>query len=155
MPSTPPLEIVEPTASAVRAARRSRGSLADAAEKLGARKSGTVRLEELELPVSVLHALSRMMQELSEGHAVLVHSLRKDSAEVTTTQAARLLGMSRPTLVTLLDHGLIHFRMVGTHRRLRVSDVLAFGKRAALPREEKLQGLREMAESSDRLGLGY
>src|SRR4051812_37531806 len=161
MLSSEPLEIVEATTSAVRAAKQSRDAIVEAANRLEARQTGTVRLEDLELPVPVVRALARMVEELSEGNPVALHSMGGESEEFTTSQAAQLLGMSRPTLILLLDRGELPFRMVGTHRRLAVGDVLAFRRRTArnanpaASRGERLRGLEEMAETTEGLGLGY
>jgi len=160
--SSKPIDVVQATQAAVRAARRSRGAVSKAARNAGdSAQNGTVTLEEVELPVSVVRALARILEELAEGRDVAVLGEGGGHDELTTSQAAELLGMSRPTLINLLTQGEIPFRMVGTHRRLSLAHVLAYRSRPdrvvpAVPtREERLRGLREMAESTDRLGLGY
>lgn len=160
--SSKPIQFVHAADVAARAARRSRKSLSAAAESAQASsKRGTVTLEEVELPVSVVYALVRMLDELAEGRDVAVLSEGPGSGEVTTSEAAEILGMSRPTLINLLQAGAIPFRKVGTHRRMLLADVLAYRQRpdrtvpAEPTREERLRMLDEMAEYTDSLGLGY
>lgn len=43
--------------------------------------------------------------------------------EFTTTEAARQLGMSRPTLMRMIQRKGIEFRMVGKHHRIPASSV--------------------------------
>jgi excisionase family DNA binding protein len=54
--------------------------------------------------------------------------------EVTTSTAAAMLGVSRPTLMKLVQEGSIPAHKVGTHTRLRADDVLA-AKKARRKRE--------------------
>lgn len=161
MSATETLEIVEATPAAVKAAKQSRDAIIEAAERLEPGQSGTVRLNEVDLPPSVLQALARMVDTLSEGRQVTIVAVIDRPEEFTTSQAARFLGMSRPTVIALTDRGEIAFRLVGRHRRLLVKDVLAYRRRtehatvAAPSREEQLRGLREMADSTEEMGLGY
>lgn len=52
---------------------------------------------------------------------------------LTTSQAAALLGVSRPTLVTWLEGGRIPYDRHGSHRKIRRSDVLAYRDRRDIP----------------------
>jgi excisionase family DNA binding protein len=70
--------------------------------------------------------------------------------ELTTGQAADLLGVSRPTVVSLVDRGALAAARVGTHRRIRTVDVLAYRDRA---RQDRSAALDELAAVSDELGL--
>lgn len=121
-----------------------------------------LKVPALELPVSVVDALEAMLEELAQGHAVIVSTPEREDSELSTTAAAACLGMSRPTLINLLETGEIPYRMVGTHRRVRFSDVAAYKKRMAGPvddaaarRRRRLRGLREMAKISHEAGEGY
>lgn len=44
---------------------------------------------------------------------------------LTTSAAAGILGISRPTLMKMINTGLIPSHKVGTHHRLRAEDVFA------------------------------
>jgi excisionase family DNA binding protein len=68
-----------------------------------------------------------VVEELATGDAIRIAS---EKQELTTQKAADLLNVSRSYLIQLLDKGAIPYRMVGTHRRLRLSDVLAHRARS-------------------------
>ncbi|MEV6100860.1 excisionase family DNA-binding protein [Nocardia sp. NPDC051981] len=99
------------------------------------------------LPTEVLEALRLVAHALSEGKAVTVAPLH---TTLTTQEAAELLGMSRPTFVKLLDSGTIPFTRPGRHRRVRLTDVLAFRE---YRRAERAAGLSELTRISEDLGL--
>lgn len=69
---------------------------------------------------------------------------------LTTGQAADVLGVTRPTVVKLVDDGIIPAQRVGTHRRLRRDDVLAHRARSAQARRAALD---EVTRLSEELGL--
>lgn len=77
----------------------------------------------IEVPASVLALLEGMIAVLARGDAI---SLVPVSEELTTQQAANLLNMSRQYFVRLLDSGKIPHRRLGTHRRVRMQDVLEY-----------------------------
>jgi excisionase family DNA binding protein len=111
-------------------------------------KTGTTS-EELILPPSVLRVLVRVLMELGEGNSVTLTPLR---AELTTQQAADLLNVSRPHLVKLLDEGTIASRKVGTHRRVKLEDLLAYQHEFQAKRQASLE---ELAALSQDLDMGY
>jgi excisionase family DNA binding protein len=71
---------------------------------------------------------------------------------MTTQEAADLLHVSRPHLVKLLDEGAIPHYKVGTHRRVRIEDILQHRELRAGSRREKLD---ELTRLSEQLPGGY
>ena len=75
------------------------------------------------LPDELVEVLRVAAAGLAGGCAV---TLTRHEQTVTTQEAADLLGVSRPTLVRLLDQGVLPYDQPGSHRRLLLRDVLAF-----------------------------
>jgi len=105
------------------------------------------RTESLTVPAAALRLFRALLEELSKGNAVQVLPI---DAELTTQQAAELLNVSRPFVVKLVDEGVLPARKVGTHRRIRVEDVLDYRRRDD---ERRRSVLDELAEEAEELGL--
>lgn len=99
--------------------------------------------EMIGIPASAFEALRLAVDAMSKGQTIV---LAPQEEELTTQQAADLLRVSRPHLIKLLDGGEISFHRVGTHRRVRLEDVLAFRGKRLLNRREKLDELTRLSE---------
>ena len=67
--------------------------------------------------------LQNVVDAISRGDDVSF-LLNKD--ELTPNEASRLLNVSRPYLLKVMDRGLLQFRNVGRDRRIAVSDLLDY-----------------------------
>jgi excisionase family DNA binding protein len=105
--------------------------------------------ERIELPPSAVEALKAVIDALMRGQSVTLISQDK---ELTSQGAADMLHVSRPHLIKLLDRGEIPFHLVGTHRRIRLEDVLAYQERRDAERDA---ALRELTRLSEGLPGGY
>ena len=100
----------------------------------------------LELPAEAYRILRDVLEAMAKGLAITVipqHTM------LTTQEAADLLGISRPTLVKLLESGKIPYESRGRHRRLLLIDVLKYQDEARRDRKAELDGLVEEAGELD------
>lgn len=104
---------------------------------------------EVELSADAGRTLAEVFLQMATGNAVAVTLVK---AEMTTQEAADLLYVSRPYLVSLLDTGQIPSRKVGTHRRVLREDVAAY---KAQIDDARLATLQELAAQAQELGMGY
>jgi excisionase family DNA binding protein len=96
-------------------------------------------------PTAILFA--QILGALAEGRGVQI--IPKDM-ELTTQQAADLLNVSRPYLITLLESGQIPFRKVGRHRRVTFEAIMEYRRRDDAERREAAD---KLAALSEELGL--
>ena len=75
-----------------------------------------------------------------------------ENAELSTVQAADILKVSRPYLIKLLDDQVIPHRKVGTHRRIKMIDVMNYKNAIDAERESILDQL--VAEAQEQK-MGY
>ena len=101
----------------------------------------------IELPDELFDVLHDVVAALSRGLAI---TIAPRHTVLGTGEAADLLGMSRPTLVRLLESGAIPFEQPGRHRRIRLDDLLAHQERS---RRARAAGLDEMVRSGEEAGV--
>jgi len=106
--------------------------------------------ESLPLPDALRRVLAVATDVLARGEAVTLVPL---PPELSVSQAAAVLGVSRPHLITLLDDGALPSRRVGSHRRIDLHDLSAYitTHRHAYSRDL----LAEMARIAEESPGGY
>ena len=102
-----------------------------------------------DLPDSVLLLVREILAQVAMGNAVSLSALPR---ELTTQQAASVLGVSRPFVIKLLEQGELAYRKVGSHRRIALEEVLAHQERSKVNRFAALDAL--IADAQE-LGMGY
>ena len=102
---------------------------------------------EVKLPSTLVRVLMEAAIQLAKGNSV---SILHYEQELTTQQAADLLQVSRPYLVRLLEEGKIRYHLVGSHRRIRLGDLLDYKSTRDSLRKANI---REMVRVSESLGL--
>jgi excisionase family DNA binding protein len=100
---------------------------------------------EIEIPASAFHALELVVDGMAHGQTMI---LLPQGKELTTQQAADLLHVSRPHLIKLLDDNEIPHHRVGSHRRVRIEDMLAYRERRNARRREALERLTRLSEEA-------
>ncbi len=81
--------------------------------------------EAVALTPSLREVLRTAISHHARGEAFL---LLPDRVMLSTNEAAKFLGISRPHLLKLLDGGQLPFESVGAHRRVAHQDLVAFRK---------------------------
>jgi excisionase family DNA binding protein len=103
----------------------------------------------IEVPPAALRLIGQLLGAMSEGRPF---ALVPANREFTTVEAAHFLSVSRPFVIKEIEEGRLPHRMVGTHRRIAVDDLLAYARRM---REKQAAALERIAENARELGLDY
>jgi|AGTN01.3.fsa_nt_gi DNA binding domain, excisionase family len=97
------------------------------------------------IPAPLAGLLAFASQAMMRGYAV---SLTIHSGFITTQQAADMLACSRQHVVKLIDEGKLTAERVpgGTHRRIRLKDLLEFMKQEDLQRDKLMDEMTALTQ---------
>lgn len=103
----------------------------------------------LELPPRALRLLADVLGMMAQRRPIRVVP---QEVELTTQEAAALLNVSRPFVIKEIEAGRLKCRKVGRHRRIEFEELRRYQARQ---REAADKALKDLAELSQDLGLGY
>jgi len=99
------------------------------------------------IPAVAYRLLVDILTQMSQGNAVTIIPIH---AELTTQEAANLINVSRPFLIKQMEAGVIPHHKVGSHRRVRFTDLMEYKKNIDAARSKVLS---ELVEESQKLGF--
>jgi excisionase family DNA binding protein len=97
----------------------------------------------LEVPPATLRLLSQILALMARQQTFVLYP---ESSELTTKQAAEILGVSRPFLIRVLESGDIPYRRIGRHRRVLMKDVLSYKQTTQIKRKAAMDELIKVSE---------
>ncbi len=103
--------------------------------------------ERIDLPPPVARKVAVLLAAYADGHSPSV--LAPDD-DLTTQQVADLLGLSRPTVVKMMNEGRLPYQKPGTHRRVRRADLEAFQVSLRRDRTAALAALSALGQEMER-----
>lgn len=102
--------------------------------------------KKIPVPKEIFDVLVQVSEAMKQGKAVSVVPV---SMTLTTSQAADMLGVSRQTLVRLLERGKIPFERPSRHRKIRLTDLQAYKRQRQVEKHHALDEMARMAVEDD------
>lgn len=96
----------------------------------------------LALPASLADLLVKVLNSAAQGSTRIVTIPQ----ELTTTVAAELLSVSRPTLMKWVKEGRVASHRVGSHHRFKRDDILALARDRRAEQKAAFDAIREIDE---------
>lgn len=103
----------------------------------------------LHLPGKIARLAMEILAEIAKGNGV---ALVRTGGDISTIGAAKLLGCSRPHVVKLVENGFMRASMVGSHRRIPLSEVVRY-KRYCERQEMALTELSAISQEFEGLDM--
>jgi excisionase family DNA binding protein len=108
--------------------------------KLRVMDEATKQLVGITLSPALSNLLMELLRHIGSGDAVTLVPVSK---MLTTQQAADILNVSRPFLISLLERDEIPHDLVGRHRRIKADDLFAYKR---IRDEKRSRALSELAK---------
>nr|MDZ4834627.1 helix-turn-helix domain-containing protein [Candidatus Melainabacteria bacterium] len=99
--------------------------------------------QKIELPEDIIPLLACALQAMSRGKAV---SLITRPDFLTTQEAGEMIACSRQHVVDLINEGKLKASKIGTHRRIKLDDLLHFIEEEDKERDAAMASLIEHTE---------
>lgn len=99
--------------------------------------------QKIELPEAIIPLLACALQAMSRGKAV---SLITRPDFLTTQEAGEMIACSRQHVVDLINEGKLKASKIGTHRRIKLDDLLQFIEEEDKERDAAIASLIEHTE---------
>lgn len=100
--------------------------------------------EAVVVPEDLSNLLQTVLRLAASGQAI---GITQFSKAVTSVEASKMLGISRPTLLKLAAKGEIPSHKVGSHTRFNRSDLKAFAESRLNNQRKSFDELRDLEES--------
>ena len=123
---------------AAKSSRALSSFLTDNSQVFELKLKGSKKVLPIEIPSSALKMLFMVLTEMAEGKAITLMPIH---AELTTHEAAKLLNVSRPFLINLLEENKIPYRKVGSRRKILFNDLMEYKKTMYYARKQALSEL--------------
>lgn len=101
------------------------------------------------LPPKALRLIAHLLGQMARRQPIMLMPLEM---ELTTLQAAGFLNVSRPFLIKELEAKKLPYRLVGTHRRIYLEDLIKYKESM---RRQSERAMQELADLDQELKLGY
>jgi len=93
---------------------------------------------EITLSPALSGLLMELLRHIGRGDAVTLVPVHQ---RLTTQQAADILNVSRPFLISILERNEIPYELVGRHRRIKATDLFAYKLKRDSSRATALEAL--------------
>lgn len=103
--------------------------------------------EQIPIPREAFEVLVQVVEAMRKGQGIHVAPL---NAQLTTQEAAEYLGISRPTVVKILESGALAYTQPGRHRYVRLEDLIEYAESV---RVRRAGALDELARDAEEGGL--